>query len=45
MAARDEEFLLEYTEKRFAERLLKSLDDIQSKGDTILAIENKTGDK
>lgn len=45
MAANDEEFLLEYTEKRFAERLLKSLELVKSKGDTILAVENKTGDK
>ena len=45
MAARDEEFLYEYTEKRFADRILKSLDEIKDKGDEILVVEDKDGDK
>jgi hypothetical protein len=33
MAAYDEEFLMEYTEKTFAERVLESLRNIREKGD------------
>lgn len=40
MAVNDEEFLYEYTEKRFADRLRESLAQCSAKGDQILAVED-----
>lgn len=45
MAAHDEEFLSEYTEKGFSEKLLQSLKGLREKGDEVIVFEDVLGDK
>lgn len=40
LAAQDEEFLYEYTEKSFADRALESLRNLQEKGDQVITDED-----